>query len=148
MTMTDTVFPGLPDPVRNPEHYDGVPLKRGLAWLVDFALVAVLSVIALPFTAFTGVFFFPALMMVIGFLYRWVTIATGSATLGMRLMNITFRNRYGEPFDSGTAFLHTAGYTASVLAFPAQLISIALMLISERKQGLTDHVLGTVAINR
>ena len=66
----------------------------------------------------------------------------------MRLMNITFRDRYGEPFDSGTAFLHTAGYTISVMAFPAQLVSIALMLISERKQGLTDHILGTVAINR
>ena len=32
--------------------------------------------------------------------------------------------------------------------FPLQLVSIVLMLISDRKQGLTDHLLGTVALNR
>ena len=34
MTMTDT-YPGLPDPERAAEFYDGVPTKRFVAWIVD-----------------------------------------------------------------------------------------------------------------
>ena len=141
-------YPGLPDPRTRPEFYAGVPFKRGLAWFADAILIGLLTAVAVPFTAFTGLFFLPLLFLVIGFLYRWVTLAGGSATLGMRLMSIELRDRYGERFDSGHAFLHTVGYTVSVTVFPLQLISIALMLISERGQGLTDHILGTAAIHR
>ena len=147
MSVTDH-FPGLPDPDTRPEIYAGVPLKRFFAWIVDALLAAVLTAVALPFTAFLGVFFLPFLYMVVAFLYRWVTISNGSATPGMRLAAIELRNRYGERFDSGTALMHTLGYTLSVSIFPLQLVSIALMLISERGQGLTDHVLGTTALNR
>ena len=61
----------------------------------------------------------PLTVLVISFLYRWVTIASGSATLGMRMMSIEFRTRYGERFDGGTALLHTLGYTVSVAVSPA-----------------------------
>lgn len=147
MTLHDPL-PGLPDPGARPEFYDGVVLKRGIAWLVDAILIGVLTAITLPFTLFLGVFFLPFLYMVIGFLYRWVSLSRSSATPGMMLTAIEFRDRYGARFDSGLGFLHTAGYTVSVAVFPLQLISIALMLISERGQGLTDHGLGTTALNR
>ncbi len=147
MTMTQA-YPGLPDPIARPEFYAGVPLKRAAAWFVDIVIAGILTAIVVPFTAFTGLFFLPLLFLMVGFLYRWVTIATGSATLGMRLMSIELRTRLGERFDSSAAFLHTAGHTISVSMFPLQLISVALMLISDRGQGLTDHVLGTAAINR
>ena len=65
----------------------------------------------------------------------------------MRLLAIEFRRGDGSHFDGGTAFLHTAGYFASVAIFPAQLISIAMMLLTPRRQGLTDAVLGTTALN-
>ena len=147
MAVTD-MYPDLPDPETHPEHYDGVALKRGLAWLVDFVVIVGLTAIVVVFTALTGLLILPFLFFLVGFLYRWVMLANGSATLGMRLFSISFQTRFGDNFDSGTAFLHTAGYTASVAIFPLQLISIALMLISQRGQGLSDHVLGTVAINR
>ena len=147
MTTTD-MYPGLPDPETHPEYYSGVAVKRGLAWFVDFAVVALLTALAVLLTALTGLFFLPLLFFIVGFLYRWVTIASGSATLGMRLFSIRFLDRFGEPFDSGAAFMHTAGYTLSTAFFPLQLISIALMLFTERGQGLTDHILGTVAVNR
>ena len=66
----------------------------------------------------------------------------------MRLTAIEFRDRSGAHLDSATAFLHTLGYAVSVAMFPLQLLSIGLMLTTARKQGLTDHVLGTVALNR
>ncbi|MEL6643872.1 MAG: RDD family protein [Pseudomonadota bacterium] len=147
MTMSDT-YPGLPDPERASEFYDGVPTKRLVAWIVDVVIIGILTALIVPFTAFTALLFLPFLYMVISFLYRWVTLARGSATWGMRFMSIELRNRMGERFDGGTAALHTLGYMLSVAIFPAQLVSVALMLISSRRQGLTDHFLGTAAVNK
>jgi uncharacterized RDD family membrane protein YckC len=101
-----------------------------------------------PFTAFTGLFFFPVLMAVVGFAYRVVTIARGSATWGMRLMAIEFRGSDGQRFDLGLAFAHTLGLTISFALPILQVISIVLMLTGARGQGLSDLVLGSVAVNR
>jgi len=138
----------LPDPDRHAEFYLGVPTRRALAWVLDSVLTAVLTLLVLPFTAFTGLFFLAPLYMTLGFFYRWGTMASASATPGMRFSGLVFLDRTGARLDAGSAFLHTAGYTASVVFVMPQLISVVLMLISARKQGLTDHVLGTVAINR
>jgi uncharacterized RDD family membrane protein YckC len=138
----------LPDPIRQPEFYDSVSAKRLLAWIVDSILTLSLVLVALPFTAFTGVFFLPVMYLVIGFAYRTVTIAGRSATLGMRLMAMELRQPDGRRFDLQAAFLHTLGYTVSVSVPVLQVISVLLMLTTARGQGLTDHVLGTAALNR
>lgn len=139
---------GLPDPATKPQFYDGILIKRAIAWLFDAILVGVLCILILPFTVFTAVFFFPLLMLVVGFIYRWFTIASKSSTWGMRLVGIELRDHEGLRLQSGTALAHTAGYTFSVAVAPLQLISILMMIVTERKQGLTDHLLGTAAINR
>ena len=98
-----------------PAHlYAGVPLRRGLAWVLDMVFIAILAALILPFTAFTGVFFFPLMMLVIGFLYRWWTIASGSATWGMRIMGVRLQDSYGQDLSGGLAFAHTLGYSISV----------------------------------
>ncbi len=138
----------LPDPDAQAEFYRAVPAKRLLAWVVDALLICVLVLLAIPFTAFTGLFFLPFLFLVLGFAYRFVTIAGGSATWGMRFAGIELRDGDGACFDTGTAFLHTLGYTISV-AFPLiQLASIVMMLTSPRGQGLTDALLGSTMLNR
>ncbi|GGO57650.1 RDD family protein [Roseovarius pacificus] len=138
----------LPDPVTQPEFYSDVPAKRLLAWVVDTVLIVLICLLIVPFTAFTGLFFFPFLLLVVGFAYRVVTIARGSATWGMRLVSLEFRKLDGQRFDLSMALLHTLGLTIS-FGFPIlQVISIVLMLTTERGQGLSDHVLGTVALNR
>ena len=91
---------------------------------------------------------FPFLMLVTGFFYRWATIAGGSSTWGMRMMAIELRDHQGLRLTGGDAFWHTMGYTLSVAIAPVQLISILLMLITGRGQGVTDHIMGTAAINR
>jgi uncharacterized RDD family membrane protein YckC len=130
-----------------PARYAGVPLKRGLAWVFDVVLIAILCTLVLPFTAFTGIFFFPFLMLVVGFIYRWATIAGGSSTWGMRMMGINLRDHEGMPLRGALALAHTFGYTISVAVPPLQLISIVMMLVTARGQGLTDHLLGTQAVN-
>tara|TARA_R110000787_G_scaffold240971_2_gene347192 strand:+ start:759 stop:1196 length:438 start_codon:yes stop_codon:yes gene_type:complete len=137
-----------PDPDTQPEFYDGVPTKRLLAWVLDMIVIIGMCLLILPFTAFTGIFFFPFLMLVVGFIYRVITLTTGSATWGMRLMGMELRDLRDRPFDFGTAFFHTLGYSLSWAMAPLQLISIVLMCVSARKQGLSDMVLGSVAVNR
>lgn len=131
----------------DPRLYDGVTIRRGFAWVFDVVFIALLCALVLPFTAFTGIFFFPFLMVVVGFIYRWSTLANGSSTWGMRLMGIRFRDHDRAPLSSGLALAHTVGYVVSIAAAPLQLISIILMFTTQRGQGLTDLVLGTEAIN-
>ena len=138
----------LPDPEMQAEFYADVPMKRLLAWLADTVLIAVISLLIVPFTAFTGLFFFPLLMLAVGFIYRVITITNRSATWGMRLMAIELRASNGERFGLGLATLHTLGLSVSFAMPLLQLISIVLMLTTARKQGLTDHLLGTVMLNR
>ena len=139
---------GLPDPVREAAFYDGVAVKRGLAWVVDVVLISILTAILVPLTAFTALFFLAGLWGVVSFLYRWATIATGSATWGMRLMAIELRERDGGRLSGGTALAHTIGYTVSLLVAPLQLISVLLMVLRGQGQGLTDLILGTAMVNR
>ncbi|MAE92901.1 MAG: hypothetical protein CMI67_25540 [Pelagibaca sp.] len=145
---TDAPYSQLPDPVRQSAFYDSVAIKRGMAWVIDTIIVAFFVLLALVFTAFLGAFVFFALWMVVSFIYRVLTIANGSATWGMRLMAIEFRDWRGQRLDFMQAFLHTLGYAVSVSVAPLQLISVVCMFATERGQGLTDMVLGTVALNK
>lgn len=138
----------LPDPYANAEMYADVPTKRLIAWCVDFLAIAAMTVVLVPITLFTALFYLPFLALMVSFLYRWTTLTMGGATWGMRFASIEIRDARGARPDMLTALLHTLGYHVSVAIFPLQLVSIALMLMSERKQGLTDHILGTVALNR
>ena len=138
----------LPDPIQQPEFYDSVAAKRLGAWVVDSVITMALVLIALPFTVFTGLFFLPVMYLVVGFAYRVVTIASGSGTFGMRLFAMELRQPDGRRFDLPFAFWHTLGYTVSMSIPVLQVISIVLILTTARGQGLTDHVLGTAALNR
>lgn len=136
-----------PDPERHADFYDGVLVKRFLAWLFDLVLIALITALIVPFTAFTALFFLPVLFLTVGFFYRWITLSGRSATWGMRLMSIEFLDRQGRRFDPATALLWTTGFSLSMGFVLPQILSAVLMILSPRGQGLTDLVLGSVAIN-
>ncbi len=138
----------LPDPNLQPDFYASVPSKRLVAWVVDTLVILVLCLIAVLLTAFVGLFVWPLLYLTIGFAYRVVTIANGSATWGMRFVGIELRNAFGERMDLGLAFAHTLGYSVSIAVPIIQVVSVVMMLTSPRGQGLTDAFLGTVMLNR
>jgi uncharacterized RDD family membrane protein YckC len=142
--MTST----LPDPHSQPEFYASVPSKRLVAWVVDTLLILGLCLIVVLLTAFVGLFIWPLLFLTIGFAYRVVTIANGSATWGMRFVGIELRNAFGERMDLGLAFAHTLGYSVSIAMPIIQVVSVVMMLTGARGQGLTDAFLGTVMLNR
>ncbi len=138
----------LPDPLRHRAYYADIPAKRLFAWMIDTVLIAFLTAVLVPFTGFLALFFLGGLYLVVSFVFRWATIARMSATPGMALMGIELRDARGRRFDAGMALIHTLAYSISVAFVLPQILSVALMLISARKQGLTDHVLGSVALNR
>lgn len=138
----------IPDPLRHPQFYDSVPLKRFLAWIIDSIVILLIALIVVTLTLFVGFFIWPLLYLVVGFAYRVVTLANGSATLGMRFAGIELRDAYGARLDMPGAIAHTTGYTISLALPILQVISVVMMLTSARGQGLTDAFLGTVALNR
>ena len=137
-----------PDPVSESQFYADVPVKRAVAWAIDTMLIALLVALIVPFTGFLALFFLGGLYLVVNFLYRWIGLARHSATLGMRIVGVEFRDARGYRLGGLTGFAHTLGYSLSVAFVVPQLISLALMAFTRRGQSLSDHVLGTVLVNR
>lgn len=143
---------GLPDPERDRQFYDGVPSRRLVAWFVDLAIILIIGVpLATIFGLFTlgfGFALFPFIVASVGFVYRTATIASGSATWGMRFTGIELRRGDGTRFDLLTALLHTGIYTVAIGVILLQFVSCAAMIGTRYGQGLPDIILGTTAINR
>ena len=137
----------LPDPDRQAEFYESVPAKRAMAWVIDTVAIALLTTLIAAVTL-VGLFFWLPIFAFVNFIYRWASLANGSATPGMRLMSIEFRNAKGLELSSAEAFLHTLGYFISMSTAVIQVVSVILMMTGARGQGLSDLVLGTVALNR
>lgn len=138
----------LPDPVYQAEFYSDVAKKRLVAWFIDTAVILLICLIILPFTAFVALFLFPALFLVVGFAYRTLSLTSRSATWGMRMMAVELRTHSGDRFGFAEALIHTLGYSLSMAFVLPQVISVVLMAASPRGQSLTDLVLGSAAINR
>jgi uncharacterized RDD family membrane protein YckC len=152
-TLTFTPdMPGLPDPVRDPQFYEGVPARRFAAWLIDVAIVLAIGLpIALIFGIVTfglGFMLFWFLISSVGYVYRVITLAGGSATWGMRAMGIEMRRHDGGRFDLVTAALHAGIYAISIGVVVLQALSCLLILGTRYRQGLSDIILRTTAINR
>ncbi|MEM9247979.1 MAG: RDD family protein [Pseudomonadota bacterium] len=142
-----THVPDHPDPRRDAAFYANVPAKRLFAWVIDSIVILMLTLLVLPFTLFTALFFLPFLWLVLSFAYRTVTLSGRSATWGMRFMGIELRNVRGERFALGDAAAHTVLYTLAMAFVVPQIVSAVLMLSTERGQGLPDLALGSVALN-
>ncbi|WP_147124788.1 RDD family protein [Shimia ponticola] len=147
MAYTDP-YAALPDPELNKGFYADVPIKRLLAFILDLCIILMLSLVVAFLTFGLGFFVFFAIFGIVGFTYRVLSIASGSATWGMRMMAIELRTQRGERLTLFEAVLHTVGFYVSFAVTPIQLISVFLMLTTPRGQGLTDMLFGTVALNR
>jgi CBS domain containing-hemolysin-like protein len=107
---------GLPDPERDRQFYEGVPSRRLVAWIVDVLAVIAMSIVVIPVVGLLtlGLAFFvaPLIFMALSFVYRTATLASRSATWGMRLMGIEFRRsrRHAlRPGDGGAAHRDLSG---------------------------------------
>ena len=137
-----------PDPDRHAAFYDGIPAKRLGAWLIDAALIWVLTLLLVLLSAFVLAWVLPVLFVTLGIVYRYVALARASATPGMMLMAIEVRDHRGQPVRSATAMGLALGHAVTLSLVLPQILSAGLILATRRHQSLTDHLLGTVVINR
>ncbi|WP_245780983.1 RDD family protein [Litoreibacter janthinus] len=145
--MNDNTYDALPDPLTQPAFYDGVGVKRLLAWVVDTVFVGMIAAVIASIPLFLLWFVFPLVFLVVSLIYRIGSIRAFSATPGMRLFNIELRNHEGHRLDGSEAAMHTIGFMIASAFFIPQVASVFLMLMSERGQGLHDMFTGIVAIN-
>lgn len=137
----------LPHPEIDSQFYDGVPIKRFLAWIIDVCIVFGLLLVALIFTFGLAAIVFPLTLLVLNLAYRTYCLQRWSATIGMRVLGIEIRDKEGDRLDGTAAFFHTAIFIflfASVIGAVANMVAI---IVSDRGQGLHDLILGTAAIN-
>ncbi len=145
----------VPDPRRDPQFYEGVPVRRLVAFGIDliiilFLLLAVF-VVGAVFTLGSLGLAGPLFMLVFsatGFLYRWVMLWQRSATLGMILTGIEVRDGQGDRMTQLTAFIHTAGFYATFFFLPLLFIGWFLMFTSPYRRAMHDLILSSVVINR
>jgi len=141
----------LPDPDLDAQFYDGVTLKRFVAWVIDAIIIGILSVLASlvvgVMTLGLGFLLVPLIFVAVTFAYRGLTIATRSATWGMRLVGIELRNRAGNRLEPLQAFLHTAIFMALMATLLGWIITVICILSTHYRQGVPDLILGTTAIN-
>lgn len=154
MSTTATV----PSPYDDAQFYDGVVARRLFAFLIDVCiatlLMAIIVVVGLVVGFFTfGLGWLVAFLLCVSadFLYRWLTIAAGSATWGMTLTGIELRDRRGERLDPGQAFVHTGAFYVvgfgGLIAIPL-ILNLVVPFLSPHRRLIHDYLLGTVAINR
>ena len=138
----------FPDPATQSWFYADVVPKRVVAWVFDSMIIALLVALTVPLTGFLALFFMGGLYVAISFVYRWTLLARNSATAGMWLMGIEFRDTEGLRMSGAMGFAHTLFYTLSVAFVFPQVISVLMMVLGPRGQGLSDLVLGAVMVNR
>lgn len=147
--FTNHDLSGLPDPEFDPQFYEGVPLKRLLAWFVDGLIVSIACIATIVFTFGIGFFLFAVIFFLMNIGYRWFFVSKNSATLGMQVFGIEIRNGKGEKLTSQEAFWHSFLFIALFIIFTLlAVVSAGMMLMNVRGQGLHDYLLGTTAINR
>jgi uncharacterized RDD family membrane protein YckC len=138
----------LPDPEFDHAFYDGVPAKRLFAWLVDVVLVTAMTFLLGLLTLSVLWWVWPLTFIAVNFAYRAGSIATWSATPGMQLMNLELRNAMGARFSGGEALVHTLAYMVATGFVVLQIISVVMIAMGPRHQGLHDMLIGSAAINK
>ncbi len=148
MLSTTHDLNGLPDPAIDRQFYQGVPFKRLIAWFIDFIIIILIAAALVLVSFGAGAFIFPMLLFFTNIAYRIFTLSRNSATLGMIVTGVEIRNRFGNKLNLTEAAWHTGLYTGLSLLFFTLVISMVMMLVNARGQGLHDYFLGTTAINR
>lgn len=154
-----TNYPNDADSFARGEAYDafasfrleGVRTRRVLAFLMDYALVGILWLLALVPVFFMGILtlglawmLYPVLGIVIALLYVGTTMGgPNQATWGMAFFSIRIEREDGAPVDFITAIVHAVTFWVAHGVFaPLLLIS----LFNAKKQLVQDLLLGTVIV--
>lgn len=134
--------------------YEGVVLRRAVAYVVDVVLLAGPLVVAHVVGAALGFFTFGLVSPLVALALPLLPVAydalliggPGSATLGMRLLDIELRTLDGSRPGPALAALWSVTFEASVLV--TGWLILALPLFNARRRTLHDFLCGLVMVRR
>lgn len=130
--------------------YRGVRTRRIFAFVLDYFIVALLTIPFAILVALLGLLtfglgwaLFSVLLPAVAILYIWNTLGSrDQATAGMKIMGIRLERLDGTRIDGLTAVVHSVLFWAgNVILTPLVLL---VTLFSDRKRTLHDLLLGTV----
>ncbi|MCF3642290.1 RDD family protein [Rhizobium sp. TRM95111] len=134
--------------------YRGVLARRIFAFLIDYAIVALLWIPAAVVVFFFGIitlglgfFLYPALFAIVAMLYFGLTMGGSSqASAGMSVMGIQIARTDGRPMDFLTAIVHLVLFWIGNAVLTPFILLIGLF--TDRGRLLHDLLLGTVMMRR
>jgi len=149
------IKPHAYDPVRNPELFDGLLLRRTCAFVIDVIIIMVPVALATLFILLFGLVTFglgwllywllrPATIIWALLYYGFTLGSPASATIGMRVMNIQLRTWYGDPCYFVLGAVHAIAYWVSVTLLTPLVLIVGFF--NDRRRLLHDFVVGTVMI--
>ena len=140
------------DDVITSAQLEGVRTRRIMAFLVDYAIVAVLVVAAYVVVSILGVLtlgllwlLFPVLGFIVALFYVGTTMGgPRQATPGMNMFSIRIQRDDGSAIDWTTAVVHAVIFWVANIMFT--MLPLLLSLFSPKKKLIQDMLLGTVIV--
>ena len=130
--------------------YEGVLMRRVLAFLIDYLIVGLLMIPFAILVAVLGVLtlglgwmLFGILFPAVALIYIWNTLGgPNQATVGMRMMDIRLERLDGQKVDGMLAVIHSVLFWAGNVILTPFILLATLFL--DRKRAVHDLLLGTV----
>jgi uncharacterized RDD family membrane protein YckC len=150
------VKPHAYDPVANPELFEGVLVRRSIAFLIDVVIIAIPALLAALFIFVFGLItlglgwvlfklLWPATVIWAVVYYGLTFGSAASATIGMRIMDLEMRTWYGAPAYFVLGAVHGALYWVTISFLTPLILLVAFF--NERRRLLHDMLVGTIVIN-
>ena len=150
------VKPHAYDPVANPELFEGVLVRRSIAFLIDIVIIAIPVLFAALFIFVFGLItlglgwvlfklLWPATVIWAVVYYGLTFGSAASATIGMRVMELEMRTWYGAPAYFVLGAVHGVLYWVTISFLTPLILLVALF--NERRRLLHDMLVGTIVIN-
>jgi uncharacterized RDD family membrane protein YckC len=150
------VKPHAYDPVANPELFEGVLVRRSIAFLIDIVIIAIPVLFAALFIFAFGLItlglgwvlfklLWPATVIWAVVYYGLTFGSAASATIGMRIMDLEMRTWYGAPAYFVLSAVHGLLYWVTISFLTPLVLLVAFF--NERRRLLHDMLVGTIVIN-
>jgi uncharacterized RDD family membrane protein YckC len=142
-----------PDPIARPEYYDGIVMRRSLAYGIDCLILLAVWAALVIFLSIFGVvtlglgFHLFALLPLVPIAYSTLLIGSGqSATWGMRLMDVEIRSWGGDRPNMLQALVMTLLFYATIAV--TWFFGLLVVFFNTRRRAAHDFLAGTVAVRR
>jgi uncharacterized RDD family membrane protein YckC len=142
-----------PDPIARPAFYDGVVMRRSIAYLIDGAILFVIgSALFIALSIFglitlgLGFHLFPLLSLVP---IAYSTLLIGgpdSATWGMRMMDVQVRSWSGERPSLIQALVMTLLFYGTIMI--TWFFGFLVVFFNARRRTVHDFLAGVVVVRR